>query len=201
MRFLALACDYDGTLAHHGRVEASTIAAWKECAQSGRKLLLVTGRELDDLRSVFAEVDLFDGVVAENGALLYDPGTQREQARSASRRPQRSSRRCAAATCPGLGRPRHRRDLGAARDDRARGHPRPRPRAAGDLQQGRGDGAAGGRQQGDGPRRGARASSACRRTTSSASATPRTTTPSWPSASARSRSPTRCRRSRSAPTW
>ena len=46
---------------------------------SGRKLLLVTGRQLDDLRSVFVEIDLFDAVVAENGALLYDPRTQRER--------------------------------------------------------------------------------------------------------------------------
>jgi hypothetical protein len=75
MRFLALACDYDGTLARHGRVEASTIAALERVRASGRKLLLVTGRQLDDLRSVFVEVDLFDSVVAENGALLYDPRT------------------------------------------------------------------------------------------------------------------------------
>jgi hypothetical protein len=80
MRFLALACDYDGTLAHNGRVEASTIAALERVRASGRKLLLVTGRQLDDLRSVFVEIDLFDCVVAENGALLYDPRTQRERA-------------------------------------------------------------------------------------------------------------------------
>jgi hydroxymethylpyrimidine pyrophosphatase-like HAD family hydrolase len=80
MRYLAMACDYDGTLAHHGRVEASTIAALERVRASGRKLLLVTGRQLDDLRSVFVELDLFERVVAENGALLYDPRTQREQA-------------------------------------------------------------------------------------------------------------------------
>ena len=27
MRYLALCCDYDGTLAHHGAVDATTIAA------------------------------------------------------------------------------------------------------------------------------------------------------------------------------
>jgi hydroxymethylpyrimidine pyrophosphatase-like HAD family hydrolase len=33
----------------------------------------VTGRELEDLMRTFAEVDVFDVVVAENGALLYMP--------------------------------------------------------------------------------------------------------------------------------
>jgi hypothetical protein len=37
---------------------------------------MVTGRELDDLFATFAHVDLFDRVVAENGALLYDPATR-----------------------------------------------------------------------------------------------------------------------------
>jgi hydroxymethylpyrimidine pyrophosphatase-like HAD family hydrolase len=79
MRYLALACDYDGTLAHHGRVEASTVAALERVRASGRKLLLVTGRQLDDLRSVFVEIDLFESIIAENGAVLYDPRTQRER--------------------------------------------------------------------------------------------------------------------------
>ncbi len=159
MRFLALACDYDGTLAHHGRVEASTIAALERVRASGRKLLLVTGRQLDDLRSVFVEVDLFDAVVAENGALLYDPRTQREQRdRGAARG--RVRRGAAPALRPGLGRPRHRRHLGASRARGARHHPRPRPRAPGDLQQRRGDGATGGREQGVGARGRARRSRA-----------------------------------------
>ena len=36
---------------------------------------MVTGRELPDLQSVFAHLDVFDLIVAENGALLYDPRT------------------------------------------------------------------------------------------------------------------------------
>jgi hydroxymethylpyrimidine pyrophosphatase-like HAD family hydrolase len=42
--------------------------------------LLVTGRELESLRSVFAELGLFDLIVAENGALLYHPSTGEERA-------------------------------------------------------------------------------------------------------------------------
>jgi HAD superfamily hydrolase (TIGR01484 family) len=75
MKYLALATDYDGTIAHHGVVEPATVDALCELKGSGRKVFLVTGRELHDLFNVFSEVDIFDRVVAENGALLYDPET------------------------------------------------------------------------------------------------------------------------------
>lgn len=78
MRYLALACDYDGTLARGGRVTDSTIAALKNLLASGRKLVLVTGRELEDLLRVFPRCDLFEWVVAENGCLLYRPATQEQ---------------------------------------------------------------------------------------------------------------------------
>ncbi len=80
MRYLALACDYDGTLAHAGRVADRTIAALERLHASGRKLILVTGRELPDLLSAFPRTDLFDWVVAENGCLLYRPSTQEKRA-------------------------------------------------------------------------------------------------------------------------
>jgi hydroxymethylpyrimidine pyrophosphatase-like HAD family hydrolase len=80
MRYLGLACDYDGTIAHHGKVDDATISALERVRSSGRKLLLVTGRELDDLFAVFPRIDLFDRVVAENGALLYSPATKVERA-------------------------------------------------------------------------------------------------------------------------
>jgi HAD superfamily hydrolase (TIGR01484 family) len=76
MRFLALAADYDGTLAHDGRVDPRTVVALERLAATGRKLVLVTGRELDDLLEIFPRVEVFDRVVAENGALLYRPGTR-----------------------------------------------------------------------------------------------------------------------------
>jgi HAD superfamily hydrolase (TIGR01484 family) len=78
MRYLALCCDYDGTIAHHGRVDEPTLAALKRLRESGRKLVLVTGRELDELQTVFPHLDLFARVVAENGALLYRPETREE---------------------------------------------------------------------------------------------------------------------------
>jgi HAD superfamily hydrolase (TIGR01484 family) len=76
MRFLALATDYDGTLAQHGNVNDSTCAALKQLQESGRKLILVTGRQLPDLLKVFPTTKLFDWIVAENGALLYHPVTE-----------------------------------------------------------------------------------------------------------------------------
>src|SRR4051812_28280206 len=73
MRFLALASDYDGTLAEEGVVSAETLAAIGRLKQSGRKLILVTGRELPELKQVFPQFALCDLIVAENGALLYNP--------------------------------------------------------------------------------------------------------------------------------
>jgi hydroxymethylpyrimidine pyrophosphatase-like HAD family hydrolase len=76
VQYLVLASDYDGTLATDGRVDAATIAALERVRGSGRRLLLVTGRELDDLHRIFPGLGLFDRVVAENGAVLYDPATK-----------------------------------------------------------------------------------------------------------------------------
>ena len=70
-----LATDYDGTLAHHGVVSAETVSAIERLRAVGKKLVLVTGRELEELKQVFPEIGLCELVVAENGALLYWPGT------------------------------------------------------------------------------------------------------------------------------
>lgn len=78
LKFLALACDYDGTLARDGVVAQVWIDALERLLASGRKLLLVTGRELGDLRSTFSRLDLFHRVVAENGAVLFRPDTGEE---------------------------------------------------------------------------------------------------------------------------
>lgn len=79
MEFRALACDYDGTLAHDGAVDADTLAGLERFLRSQRKLILVTGRELDELKTVFPHLHLFARVVAENGALLYRPDSQEER--------------------------------------------------------------------------------------------------------------------------
>ncbi|MDY6939818.1 MAG: HAD family hydrolase [Cyanobacteriota bacterium] len=76
MKYSALATDYDGTLAQDGRVDKATLDALSRFQASGRKLILVTGRELNDLLGVFPQIQQFDRAIAENGALLYNPHTQ-----------------------------------------------------------------------------------------------------------------------------
>jgi len=78
MHYLILATDYDGTLATNGKVSAATLEALKQFQKSGRKLILVTGRQLEDICQVFPEVSLFDCVIVENGAVLYYPKTREE---------------------------------------------------------------------------------------------------------------------------
>lgn len=77
--FTALATDYDGTLARHGETAASTRSALRRFRAAGGVPILVTGREIPDLQRVFDGMDLFDIVVAENGALLHWPATGHEQ--------------------------------------------------------------------------------------------------------------------------
>ena len=79
MRYLALASDYDGTLAKDGKVDLKTLEALSRLRDSGRKLILVTGRRLENLLQVFPTIDLFDRLVLENGALLYYPATGEEK--------------------------------------------------------------------------------------------------------------------------
>src|SRR5215467_9804128 len=79
VRYHVLACDYDGTIARDGRVSNETIKGLQEVRKSGRKLILVTGRILEDLSDVFPELDFFDRIVAENGALLYRPPTKEQR--------------------------------------------------------------------------------------------------------------------------
>ena len=71
----ALATDYDGTLAHNGAVKETTLQALDRLRRAGFKLILVTGRELTELRSIFPELDWFDLAVVENGAVLFHPST------------------------------------------------------------------------------------------------------------------------------
>jgi hydroxymethylpyrimidine pyrophosphatase-like HAD family hydrolase len=79
MQYHALAVDYDGTLATDGLVDEKTIDALRRLRESGRKLILVTGRIIEQLRQVFPQLRLCDLVVADNGALLYNPETEEKE--------------------------------------------------------------------------------------------------------------------------
>ena len=79
MRYHGLACDYDGTVAFDGHMDEATVDALRRVRETGRKLLLVTGRELPDLLEIVPDPTLFDRIVAENGALLYRPASREER--------------------------------------------------------------------------------------------------------------------------
>jgi hydroxymethylpyrimidine pyrophosphatase-like HAD family hydrolase len=79
MRYVALAAGFDGTLARDGVCDERCIEALRAVAATGRKLILVTGRELRELLEIFPEVRLFDYVVAENGAVMHRPATRESE--------------------------------------------------------------------------------------------------------------------------
>ncbi|RIK83040.1 MAG: phosphoglycolate phosphatase [Planctomycetota bacterium] len=79
MRYQVLATDYDGTLAHHGRVSEATLGRLEALLATGRRMVMVTGRELPELKEIFPRLELFEWVVAENGALLFRPATNEER--------------------------------------------------------------------------------------------------------------------------
>src|SRR5437870_11404044 len=79
MRYTAVALDFDGTIAHDSEVPPHVLDGLKRLKETGRKLLLVTCRELPELLAIFPEITVFDRVVAENGALLYRPASGESQ--------------------------------------------------------------------------------------------------------------------------
>lgn len=79
MRYLAFITDYDGTIAQLSRVPSSTIEQLQRLGASGRKLILCTGREIRYLRPDFPQLEIFDLIVAENGATLFNPKTGEEK--------------------------------------------------------------------------------------------------------------------------
>ncbi|MGH7722969.1 MAG: HAD family hydrolase [Candidatus Dormibacteria bacterium] len=79
MRYRILACDYDGTVASQGVMAAETVASLQRLRESGRRVVLVTGRILDELLDICDDLDVFDLAVLENGALTYNPATGQQR--------------------------------------------------------------------------------------------------------------------------
>ncbi len=75
MALRVLASDFDGTLAKDGEVAPECGAALRRWKAAGGRLLLITGRELDDLVTVYPDLSLWDLAVVENGAVLLDPAS------------------------------------------------------------------------------------------------------------------------------
>lgn len=77
--WLALATDFDGTVATDGVIDPPSLVALERFRSSGAKTILVTGRELPDLEKIEAPLSLFDLVVAENGGVVLNPATGAER--------------------------------------------------------------------------------------------------------------------------
>lgn len=71
MKFSVLALDYDGTIARDGVLDPEVRAAIAEVRNRGIAVLIVTGRILSELERVAGDLHFVDGVVAENGAVLW----------------------------------------------------------------------------------------------------------------------------------
>ncbi|MGB8708599.1 MAG: HAD hydrolase family protein, partial [Methyloceanibacter sp.] len=75
MKWRALATDFDGTIASDGVVDEPTRLALMRLRAADVRSFLVTGRVLSDFKTMEAFLPIFDMIVAENGAVLYDPGS------------------------------------------------------------------------------------------------------------------------------
>ena len=73
MKFGVLALDYDGTIARDGVLDPEVRKAIAEVRAHGIAVLLVTGRILSELQQVAGDLHFVDGVVAENGGVLWFP--------------------------------------------------------------------------------------------------------------------------------
>lgn len=76
MSFRMLACDYDATLADQGVIAPETEQALVAAKNAGLMLGIVTGRMVQSLLRLCPQINLFDLVVAENGAVLYFPASE-----------------------------------------------------------------------------------------------------------------------------
>lgn len=77
MKFAALALDYDGTIAVNGVLDRAVRDAIGEARRRGIVVILVTGRRLSELHAVGGDLNCFDVLVAENGAVLEFPASGR----------------------------------------------------------------------------------------------------------------------------
>ncbi len=65
------ACDFDGTLTEEGQVAPATWEVLRRARMAGIVHILVTGRTLDSILAAGPFTDLFEAIVAENGAVVH----------------------------------------------------------------------------------------------------------------------------------
>jgi hydroxymethylpyrimidine pyrophosphatase-like HAD family hydrolase len=74
--YRAIAVDYDGTLTDSDAPDPDVLAAIRRARGGGRRVVLVTGRIFRSLVASFPDAErAFDAIVAENGGVIWLPGT------------------------------------------------------------------------------------------------------------------------------
>jgi hydroxymethylpyrimidine pyrophosphatase-like HAD family hydrolase len=74
--YRAVAVDYDGTLTEAEAPDSMVLEAIRRTRGAGRRVVLVTGRILRSLLTSFPDAErAFDAIVAENGGIIWLPGT------------------------------------------------------------------------------------------------------------------------------
>ena len=73
MHVKVLACDLDSTLARNGVVAPETWDVLRRAKRAGLVLMLVTGRRLETFAADGPFAELFEAIVAEDGAAVYFP--------------------------------------------------------------------------------------------------------------------------------
>jgi hydroxymethylpyrimidine pyrophosphatase-like HAD family hydrolase len=77
IRLNVIALDYDGTISFNDALDPTVRTAVHTIRRRGICVILVTGRRLSDLRRLLGNLDLFDAVVSENGAVAAYPALGR----------------------------------------------------------------------------------------------------------------------------
>jgi hydroxymethylpyrimidine pyrophosphatase-like HAD family hydrolase len=75
VKLSVIALDYDGTITKGDGLEPAVREAIAAARTNGIVVLLVTGRILEELERAAGSLHFVDGVVAENGAVLYFPAS------------------------------------------------------------------------------------------------------------------------------
>jgi hydroxymethylpyrimidine pyrophosphatase-like HAD family hydrolase len=73
MHISVIATDFDGTVAEGDRLAPEAGRALRRWREAGRTSVLVSGRPFEFLRDLQEREQAFDLIVAENGAVLYNP--------------------------------------------------------------------------------------------------------------------------------
>lgn len=75
MQFKIIATDLDGTIALNDKVDSKTWNVLEQAKKAGFKVILVTGRRLNDITQIGPFDDLCEAIVAEDGAAIFFPAT------------------------------------------------------------------------------------------------------------------------------